>query len=93
MIHVIDLKSNTLVSNTPPDQTRLHGHSSSIIALDCYMDNNLLISVSVESQTVLSTVHNGKVQETLIFLIFSRKSSFKEELVIIFIFFCCISCA
>ncbi|XP_018344880.1 PREDICTED: angio-associated migratory cell protein [Trachymyrmex septentrionalis] len=61
MIHVIDLKSNTLVSTTPPDQRRLHGHSSSIIALDCYMDNNLLISVSVESQTILSTIHNGKV--------------------------------
>ncbi|KAG5319273.1 AAMP protein, partial [Pseudoatta argentina] len=61
MIHVIDLKSNTLVSITSPDQTRLYGHSSNIIALDCYMDNNLLISVSVESQTILSTVHNGKV--------------------------------
>ncbi|XP_018405052.1 PREDICTED: angio-associated migratory cell protein [Cyphomyrmex costatus] len=61
MIHVIDLKSNTLISTTPPDQTGLHGHSSTIIALDCYMDNNLLISVSMESQTILSTAHNGKV--------------------------------
>ncbi|XP_011172252.1 angio-associated migratory cell protein [Solenopsis invicta] len=60
-IHVIDLKSNTLLSTIPPDQTRSRGHSAAVIALDCYMDNNLLISVSLESQTILSTAHNGKV--------------------------------
>jgi len=63
MIHVIDLKSNTVLSTTPPDQTRLRGHSSAIVALDCHLDNNLLISVSLESQTILSTVHNGKVKK------------------------------
>lgn len=63
-IHVIDLKSNTVLSTTSRDQTRSHGHSSAIIALDCHMDNNLLISVSMGSQTILSTAHNGKVKET-----------------------------
>lgn len=60
-IHVIDLKSSTVLSTTPPDQTRVRGHASAVIALDCHMENNLLISVSVESQTILSTLHNGKV--------------------------------
>jgi len=63
MIHVIDLKSNTILSTTPPDQTRSHGHSSAIVAIDCHLDNNLLISVSLESQTILSTAHNGKVKK------------------------------
>ncbi|XP_024893189.1 angio-associated migratory cell protein-like [Temnothorax curvispinosus] len=60
-IHVIDLKSNTVLSTTPRDQTRSRGHASAIIAIDCHVDNNLLISVSLQSQTILSTAHNGKV--------------------------------
>ncbi|XP_012524798.2 angio-associated migratory cell protein [Monomorium pharaonis] len=60
-IHVIDLKSNAVLSTTPRDQTRSQGHSSAVIALDCHIDNNLLISVSIGSQTILSTAHNGKV--------------------------------
>jgi len=74
MIYVIDLKSNTVLSTTPCDQTRSRGHASAIIALDCHMDNNLLISVSLQSQTILSTAHNGKVRETSInFLQYIRK--------------------
>lgn len=65
-IHVMDLKSSTVLSTTPYDQTRSRGHSSAIIALDCHMDNNLLISVSLGSQTILSTAHNGKVKKTSI---------------------------
>ncbi|KAL0126342.1 hypothetical protein PUN28_005024 [Cardiocondyla obscurior] len=60
-IYVLDLKSNTVLSTTPHDQTRLRGHASGVIAIDCHMDNNLLISISLQSQTILSTAHNGKV--------------------------------
>lgn len=42
--------------------TQLHGHSSAITALDCHLNNNLLISASL-SKTILSTVHNGKVKK------------------------------
>ncbi|XP_011642819.1 angio-associated migratory cell protein isoform X1 [Pogonomyrmex barbatus] len=61
VIHVIELKSNIVLSTTPRDSTRSHGHASYIVAIDCHMDNNLLISVSIEGQTILSTAHNGKV--------------------------------
>jgi len=61
-ICVIDLKMNNVLSTTPGDPTGLHGHSDAIIALDCHVDDNLLISISQGGKTILSTAHNGKVK-------------------------------
>ncbi|XP_011869789.1 PREDICTED: angio-associated migratory cell protein [Vollenhovia emeryi] len=60
-IQVLNLQSNAVVSTTPADQTRSRGHASGVIGLDCHMDNNLIISISLQAQTILSTAHNGKV--------------------------------
>ncbi|XP_067217298.1 angio-associated migratory cell protein isoform X1 [Linepithema humile] len=60
-ICVIDLKVNKVLSTTPGDPTGLHGHSDTIIALDCHTDDNLLISISQGGKTMLSTAHNGKI--------------------------------
>ncbi|KAL6431501.1 hypothetical protein ACFW04_007238 [Cataglyphis niger] len=60
-IRVIDLKTNTILSILSCHPTELHGHSSAITALDCHMNNNLLISASLNGKTILSTAHNGKI--------------------------------
>ncbi|XP_072762785.1 angio-associated migratory cell protein [Anoplolepis gracilipes] len=60
-IRVLDLKTNTVLSTTACHPTQLYGHSSAITALDCHPNNNLLLSASLNSKTILSTVHNGKI--------------------------------
>ncbi|XP_011869791.1 PREDICTED: angio-associated migratory cell protein-like [Vollenhovia emeryi] len=60
-IEVIDLETSAVLSTTPADPTRLCGHASGVVGLDCHMDNNLIISVSLENQIILSTAHDGKV--------------------------------
>ncbi|GAB1867227.1 Angio-associated migratory cell protein [Camponotus japonicus] len=77
-IRVIDLKTNTIISTMPCYPTQLHGHSSAITALDCHLNNNLLISASL-SKTILSTVHNGKITCVLQDLNSSKNETTSEE--------------
>ncbi|KAM0729222.1 Angio-associated migratory cell protein [Formica fusca] len=60
-IRVIDLKTNSILSTMSCHPTEVHGHSSAITALDCHVNNNLLISASLNGKTILSTAHNGKI--------------------------------
>lgn len=62
-IRVIDLKTETVVSTLAYDPDRSYGHSSVVTTLDCYTDNNLLISASLEGMTILSSANNGKVKD------------------------------
>ncbi|EZA59540.1 hypothetical protein DMN91_011029 [Ooceraea biroi] len=61
MIRVLDLRTGTALSTVEKDPTGLHRHSNCITSLDCYTDNNLLISTSVNGKTMLSSANNGKV--------------------------------
>lgn len=56
-IRIIDLKSNSNVAVIPSNT----GHSSTITALDCHPDNNLILSAGFDGKTILSTRSNGKI--------------------------------
>ncbi|XP_066588372.1 angio-associated migratory cell protein [Prorops nasuta] len=60
-IKTIDLKTTAVISTILPDI----GHSSVITALDCYLDNNLIISAAVDGKTILSIPHTGKIVSVL----------------------------
>jgi len=60
---VINLRTSAIVSTVACNPIQLCGHSSAITALDCYIDNNLLISTSINGKTILSTANNGKVKK------------------------------
>lgn len=88
-ICVIDLKMNNILSTTPSDPTGLHGHSDTIIAIDCHIDDNLLISISQDGKTILSTAHNGKVNKIFIYL-FSMQHRKKSYFFISQLFIICV---
>lgn len=77
-ICVIDLKMNNVLSTTPGDPTGLHGHSDTITALDCHINDNLLISISQGGKTILSTAHNGKIISILQDLNLNNKTEISE---------------
>ncbi|XP_015181937.1 PREDICTED: angio-associated migratory cell protein [Polistes dominula] len=56
-IRVFDLKSNNMISTIPSNV----GHNAAITALDCYIDNNLILSAAVDGKTILSMAHTGKI--------------------------------
>ncbi|XP_020283798.1 angio-associated migratory cell protein [Pseudomyrmex gracilis] len=64
-IHVLDLKTNTVLSRTPSDPKRLHGHQYSVLTIDCHLINNTLISGSKSGQVIISSASTGKVLSVL----------------------------
>ncbi|XP_032680889.1 angio-associated migratory cell protein isoform X2 [Odontomachus brunneus] len=56
-IRMINLKDSTVTATIPISQ----GHTSLITSIDCDVNNKLLISVSTDGKTILSTAHNGKI--------------------------------
>lgn len=65
-IHVVDLKTNTVLSRTPSDPKRLHGHQYSVLTIDCHLINNTLISGSKSGQVIISSASTGKVRIILV---------------------------
>lgn len=57
-LRLFDLKSGTVSSTISTD----FGHTSTITALDCHPDNNLLMSGAMDGKTILSMSHSGKVR-------------------------------
>ncbi|XP_046426327.1 angio-associated migratory cell protein isoform X1 [Neodiprion fabricii] len=60
-LRVFDLKSGAVLSTISCE----FGHSSTITALDCNSDNNLLISGGMDGKTILTTSQSGKVTRVL----------------------------
>lgn len=56
-IHVIDLKSCAITTKIPA----IVGHTAAITALDCHLDNNLILSAAVDGKTIISSANTGKV--------------------------------
>ncbi|OAD54328.1 Angio-associated migratory cell protein [Eufriesea mexicana] len=61
VIRVLDLKTCSVLSTI----SSALGHSSTITAIDCYSDNNLIISAAVDGKTIISTSNTGKIVSVL----------------------------
>lgn len=60
-IRIVDLKSNSVLFTIAQN----FGHTKTVIALDCYIDNNLIISAAVDGKTIISSSQTGKVLSVL----------------------------
>lgn len=60
-IRIVDLKSNSVIFTISPNL----GHTQNVIAIDCYVDNNLIISAGVDGKTIISSSQTGKVLSVL----------------------------
>ncbi|XP_076634829.1 angio-associated migratory cell protein isoform X2 [Colletes latitarsis] len=60
MIKVIDLQTSSEISISSP-----LGHSSTITAIDCHPNNNLIISSDVDGKTILSIANSGTIISVL----------------------------
>lgn len=60
-INVIDLKSCSVTSRIPSNL----GHSAAITALDCHLDNNLILSAAMDGKTIVSAANTGRVCQAL----------------------------
>ncbi|XP_034176087.1 angio-associated migratory cell protein [Osmia lignaria lignaria] len=61
VIGVIDLKSGSVLSSI----SSVLGHTSTITAVDCHSDNNLILSAAVDGKTIISTSTTGKIISVL----------------------------
>ncbi|XP_011501575.1 PREDICTED: angio-associated migratory cell protein [Ceratosolen solmsi marchali] len=57
VIRVIDLKSCAILTTISSHI----GHNAAITSLDCHMDNNLILSASVDKKTIVSAANTGKI--------------------------------
>ncbi|XP_035738031.1 angio-associated migratory cell protein-like [Vespa mandarinia] len=74
-IRVFDLKTNTMLSSIPSNI----GHTATITGLDCYLDNNLILSAAVDGKTILSTSHTGKIISILQDLNSEQETDMKDS--------------
>ncbi|KAL2715846.1 angio-associated migratory cell protein [Vespula squamosa] len=74
-IRVFDLKTNNMLSCIPSNI----GHTATITALDCYLDNNLILSAAVDGKTILSMSHTGKIISILQDLNSEQETDMKDS--------------
>lgn len=60
-IRIVDLKSNSVLFTVSQNL----GHTQKVIALDCYVDNNLILSAGMDGKTIISSSQTGKVLTVL----------------------------
>ncbi|CAK9799234.1 Angio-associated migratory cell protein [Anthophora quadrimaculata] len=61
VLRIIDLKTSSVLSTI----SSASGHSSTITAIDCHPDNNLILSAAVDGKTIISTSSTGKIISVL----------------------------
>lgn len=74
-IRVFDLKTNTMLSSVPSGI----GHTATITALDCHIDNNLIVSAAVDGKTILSVSQTGKIVSILQDLNHEQEANMKDS--------------
>ncbi|KAK2584265.1 hypothetical protein KPH14_006672 [Odynerus spinipes] len=74
-IRVFDLKTNTMLSSVPANI----GHTATITALDCHLNNNLILSAAVDGKTILSTSQTGKIVSILQDLNSEQETNMKDS--------------
>ncbi|XP_033342322.1 angio-associated migratory cell protein [Megalopta genalis] len=57
IIRIIDLRTSSILSSISSSL----GHSSTIVTLDCHIDNNLVLSAATDGKTIISTSNTGKI--------------------------------